>query len=80
MLRKFMVVDVYGNTSSTHVNTIASNTIRPAITDWTPHRSITVFGTLNISGNTKRFLHFSVWFLTYATPGIATSLILFRRF
>jgi hypothetical protein len=60
MLRKFMVLDVCGSASSTHVNTIASDAIRPAITDWTPHVSIIVFGTLSSSLNTKRFLHISV--------------------
>lgn len=77
MLRKFIVLDVCGGASSTHVNTIASDIIRPAITDWTPHVSIIVVGTLNNSVNTKRFLHFSIWFFTYVTPGIASSLILF---
>jgi len=62
---------------SMHINTIDSGTIRPAITDWTPHVSIIMVGTLNNSGNTKRFLNFSLWFFTYATPDIATPLILF---
>ena len=65
MLRKFMLLDVCESASSTHVNTIDSGTIRPAITDCTPHVSIIVVGTLNNSVNTKRFLLFCLWFFTY---------------